>query len=90
MLAYMKFGTAVNVAGETGSILEINRDGKALFIPLRDFDPNDGFEVRLWTAVKGQVGTGYALEGSISNKGMEKAYKDSLPKAAQQNSEKKL
>lgn len=88
MIAFSKFISATNAATETGAVLEIERDGKKLFIPLPDFDANDGFKVTLWTPHKGEVGIGYDLAGSATNKDICKIHKEKLPKPRFQNSEK--
>lgn len=90
MIAFSKFISATNAATGTGAVLEIERDGKKLFIPLPDFDENDGFKVTLWTPHTGEVGIGYDLAGSASNKDICRIYRETRQKPRFQNSEKNL
>lgn len=90
MNAYRKFATASEIAGDNGAMVEININGVQLFIPMKDFDPNDGFQVRLWTAQKGECAIGYDLAGSASNKDIVKLYREQMPKPFVHNSETKV
>ena len=80
MNAFKKFNSASNEAGDSGAIIEIEANGQKMFIPLANFNADNGFQIRLWTAQQGECAIGFNLAGSASSKDIAKIYRDSLPK----------
>ncbi len=71
-----KFITAHKEAQSNGVIIEVIVNGKSFYIPVQDFDQNEGFEVKQWNVSN----DGAQLAGSATNKDICRLYRESLPK----------
>ncbi len=69
-----EFITAHKQVQSKGAIIEVCVSGKSFYIPVQNFDANDGFEVKLWNVFS----EGVNLEGFATNKDICRLYRQSM------------